>query len=258
MKKQVKIWSVLFLIIITSTLFYLFVNVGSDQNYAIEFIELIGNNHLSKEQYLEFANLTDKKNYKDITLQIIKDRFQKHPYIASVDVKYDAYNKVSVFINEKNFESILMKDSTQYLLTDELQVIPILNGTRRIDYPVISNPQQLDEIKLFSTLKNNNDVLIASKIISAVKLLNPGMYDELSEINMRRGGDILMLFSSLQFPVVIGRSNEIKKVAYLNSLWNNINIDNLKDYLEYLDLRFNGHIYLGVKSDYLSTGGNKS
>lgn len=255
MTSKAKIGSILFFVAALAGLAYLSINVGPEQDYKIEYIELEGNNYLTKEQYLQFTNLTEKKNYRDITLQIVKDRFEKHPYVLSADVKYDGFSKISVLIKEKKFESILLKDDTQYLLTEKLEVIPVLPGTRRIDYPVILNPAFDSRVNLFSNMKNNVDVLTASKIITAVKLLNPEMYDALSEVDLRNGADIVMFFSSFSYPVIIGRGDEIRKIVYFNSFWNNANINEINSYLDYVDLRFNKHIYLGIAND--SLGRNK-
>ncbi len=246
MAKQKKIFSVIFLAVTLALVAYLSFGVKNNVDLRIDIISLDGNIHLSKEQYLSFANLLDKSGYINLSLQIIKDRIEKHPYVQSADVRYDGEGKVSIVIKEKNFESILLKNDEQFILTEQLQVLPILPLTKKIDYPVISNSIFENEFKILSTLKKNNHIVTASKIISAVQLLNPELEKDLSSIDLQNGGDIVLYFSSLDYPVFVGRGSEVRKVIYFNNLWNYLKGKEINNYLSYVDLRYGGHVYLGI------------
>ncbi len=233
---------------------YLSFALNNKKDYKIGLITIEGSVHLSAEQYMEYADLVDKSKYGRITLQIIKDRIEKHPYVANADVRYDGNKKVSVRITEKNFESILLKNDVQFILTDKLQVLPLIARTKRIDYPVISNVEIYDSIKVLTSLKENYDVLTASKILTGIKLLNQELYDELSSVDMRNGEDIVLLFSFNDYPVVVGRGNEIRKMVYFNNLWTYLKGKQINNYMNYVDLRYSGHVYFGIINDSLQTG----
>lgn len=256
MTKKQKILNLIFLLMLTGLISYLSLTIKVN-NYKIEFISLEGNFHLSKEQYLLFANLLDKSNYKNLSLQIIKDRIEKHPYIDRADVRYDGNNKVSIKIYEKKFESILLNNQNQYILTEELEVLPFLPKTKNVDYPIISNVYLNDSVKVLTSLKNNYDVLTASKILSGIKFLNLELFDGLSAIDMNYGGDVILYFSNFDFPIIVGRGNEIKKVVYLSNLWNYLKGKEINNYMNYIDLRYAGHIYFGIQ-DSLQAGEKKS
>ena len=236
---------------------YLSIALKKDKEYKIELISLEGNVHLSKERYLGFADLLDRSKYGNLTLQIIKDRIEKHPYVETADVCYNGNNSVAIKIKEKNFESILVQNNRQYLLTDKLQALPFLPKTAKIDYPVISEVEMYDSIKVLKSLKNNYDVLTASKILTGFRLLNPELFDELSMVDMRRGGDIVLSFSSFNYPVIVGRGNEIGKVVYFNSIWTYLKGKQLNDYMNYVDLRFSGHVFFGINKDSLHVESKK-
>lgn len=257
MTKKQKIFNTAFLIVVAVTIVYLSIALNKEKDYTIDYISIDGCVHLSKEQYMDYANLNNKENYSNLTLQVIKDRILKHPYIESVDVRYDGSNKVSVKITEKNFESILLKDSTQYILTDQLQALPFLPRTKRIDYPLISNAGLQDSVKLLTSMKKKYDVLTASKILSGIKLLSPELFDGLSSIDMRNGGDIILSFSFSDYPVVIGRGNELTKIVYFNNLWSYLKGKQINNFLNYVDLRYSGHVYFGLSNDSLVTGDKK-
>lgn len=258
MSNKAKISAIIFFAVIIAGLTYLTFFLNNRPDYRIDLIELNGNIHLSKEQYLAFGNLLDKNSYSNLTIQVIKDRIEKHPYVKSADVKYDGNNKILILIQEKEFESILLLNDQQYIVTSELQILPILPQTKKIDYPVISNPFLNENLKALGSAKMDKDVLTAAKIISSVKLMNPELYDGFSSIDMRNGGDILLNFSFLPYPVVVGRGSEIRKVVYFNSLWSYLKGKDINNYLEYVDLRYSGHIFLGVNDTTSEDGGNKS
>lgn len=246
MTKLAKILSITFLVLVIGVMIYLSIGLKPGSENKISSISLEGNAHLSKEQYLSFANLLDKNNYGNLTLQFIKDRIEKHPYVENADVRYEGSGQASIRITEKVFDSIVLDSSRQYILTENLQLLPMLPETKKIDYPVISNVFTGNGFKVLSSMKKNLDIVTAAKIISAVRLLNPELEKDFSSIDLQNGGDIMFYLSSADYPIKIGRGNEIKKVIYFNNLWQHLKGKEINNYMEYVDLRYSGHVYLGI------------
>lgn len=246
MKTKKNIVAFLIMILLLICIIYLSIGVKNDADYKIKFISLEGNVHLTKENYLGFAHLLDRNTYSSLTLQIIKDRIEKHPYIDVADVRYDGGNRVSIVIAEKKFHSLLISGEDQFIITEEMQVLPVLDNTKKIDYPVITNPVLNSPVKVLSSIRKNNDVMTASKIIDAVRLANPELQDALSSIDLQHGGEMLLYFSNVDYPVKIGKGNEIRKVFYYCNLWNSLKGKELNNYVEYVDMRYGGHIFLGI------------
>jgi cell division protein FtsQ len=253
MKNKGYIAGIVFLALLISIIGY-FAAALEKENYKIDLITLEGNNHLSKEKYLSFANLLDRKNYGKLTLQVIKDRMEKHPYVKYADVSFANNGKVTVILHEKKFDAVLIDNQKHFLITDNLEPVPLLEGTERVDYPVITNPYLDGEIKPFISLKKNNDIATASKILSGIKLVNPELYSNISVIDMRNGGDVVMTFSLFDYPVVFGRRDEARKIVYFNALWNYLKGKEANNLIEYVDLRYNKHIYFGFAADSLISG----
>ncbi len=249
MKRFAKISGVVFLVIILLVFVYLSFNLEKEEAYTISMIELVGDVHLTPDQYFTYAKLNNKNNYSTLTLPIIKDRIEKHPYILNADVKYDGLNKVTVTIKEKSFDALILNRGNKYLITEKFELLPVLPFTRKIDCPVISNPKIEGGFKTFSLVKNQDDIILASKIITAVKLLDPALYQHLSEIDLRNGGDILFYLSSIDYPVVLGRGEEIRKVVYFNRLWSYLKNKDVNSIMSYIDLRFENYIYLGLAAE---------
>lgn len=208
-------------------------------------IELNGNNLLSEADYLSFTRLEDSSEYGNLTLAVVKNRFDKHPYVLKADVAINSKNKAVVNIFEKNIISFLFSDNKQFFVTDKYQLLPLFSNTRFVDYPIISNPLIINEMKPMGRLKEKN-IFEAFKIIEAAKNVNIELYRKISEINLRNGGDIIITVSGLNSPVIFGRNEPAKKISYLNSFITEISDKNfLKEQYEYIDLRYDRHIYLG-------------
>ncbi|MDH7604669.1 MAG: FtsQ-type POTRA domain-containing protein [Melioribacter sp.] len=248
--------SVILFVLLIGIIFYIGLMQNEKTKILIDAITIYGNNHLSKEDYMRFANLIDKNSYRNLSLRIIKDRIEKHPYVDYADVKYEGSGKVIIKIYEKNFSSILIDNQNQFILTEEMELLPFLPDTKNVDYPIISNIFKKDSLRVLKSLRKNYDVLTASKILSGIKYLNEELYNELSLIDMNKGADIMLYFSSLDYPVLIGRGSEIKKIVYFNNLWNYLKGKEINNYMNYIDLRYNEHIYFGIQ-DSLQAGEKK-
>ena len=229
-----------------SLIVYLGYSLNPEKGYEIKVIDIEGSKLLPADQYYKFAKLDNSNNFKNLTLAIIKARIEKHPYVKFAVVIYDGNDKVIVNIKEKNIQAIVFKDDQQLLITKNFQMLPILPFTKQIDYPVISNPKTNGKLKVNVNLNKNIDIITAFKIISTLKYISPELHDLLSEIDLRNGKDILLTFSSLPYPIVIGRGNEIRKTFYFSTLWSYLKGNELNSLMNYVDLRYDNHVYLGL------------
>jgi len=212
----------------------------------IKVIDVTGNNYLTKEQYLNFLKLNNIYDFKFLSLHIIKNRFEKHPYIDKVDVKFKTRNEILVNIQEKKFEAVLLKDSSEFLITKEFELIPKVSPIRNFDLPVIFNPESGYLMKSFSHLRNN-DTKTAFRILETTRLINPDLYNSLTEINLRKGHDIVLGFRGFDFPVVVGRGNETEKIFCFRQVWDRLRDKNAGELnINYIDLRFDKMIYIGT------------
>jgi len=246
-EKSSKILGTFVFVVLISGLIYLvfFSNKKTDKR-EIRMIEIYGNHLLPVNEYMAFTKLGDNSIFGNLTLQEIKERFEKHPYILNADVELAGGNTVKVHLTEKNFEAVLLTTGEPNLITDNFQTIPLMPNTRFMDFPVISNLSNDKEIKPFSYLKAN-DVVEAFKIIESAKLTNENMSKKLSEINLRKGGDIILTFSSIKPPVIFGKGEAPKKMAYLDIMWPKISEQNSQAAnSEYIDLRFSDEIFVGT------------
>src|SRR5690554_2764252 len=119
--------SLILFLLLLSGIAYLSVNSNNPaENGQISLIEIEGNNHLPKISYFEYAKLDDKSSYDLLTTNIIRDRFQKHPYIKEVRISNTGNGKIKVELKEKDFRVLLLLDGQQYIVTKDLEILPLL------------------------------------------------------------------------------------------------------------------------------------
>ena len=66
---------------------------------------------------------------------------------------------------------------------------------------------------------NEKDMLFAFRIIDAISLSDTNVRKNLAEINLRKGGDVILTFTGLKFPVLFGKNDEVRKALMLKNLW---------------------------------------
>ena len=116
--------------------------------------------------------------------------------------------------------------------------------------PIISNLKKLNNKPL-----SKAQLKAAFKIIDAVKIVDKNMYESLAEINLRNGGDILIMFTGFPFPIVFGRNYEAKKILALKNIWNSMLIEKgSTSTIEYIDLRYKNKIFIGKRKPTQLTG----
>jgi len=251
MKKDFgKIFGVVLLSLIVVSILYLslftFNKKGKEE---IKMINIHGNNLLSKEIYTRFADMDQSSVYNNLNLNNIKKRIEEHPYVAKAEVKSDGRGNVDVNIKEKDIYAVLLSRTEPYFVTNDFELLKILEYTTYADIPVISNfkvSEKLSPSKVYKT----EDIVDAFRIIDAAKITDIELSKKLSEINLKNGGDVILSFSGINYPVVFGRGNESKKMIYLSLVWERINtLKASYQNTEYIDLRFSNEAYIGSKEN---------
>ncbi len=230
----------------------LYFSVDTQQKQEIKFIDVSGNIYLDKESYTQFAKVTERKSFNDLTLGTIKDRFEKHPYIDYVDLKYDGNGKVSVEIHEKNFRAIMITQGSEFLVDEKLRVVPLLSFTKNIDLPVI-----LGVDKKISG-KKNAELKKAMKLISAAELSNQALASDISEVELGKKNNVTIRFIYNDYILNLGSEDVIYKLAAFGSIYDKLNANEGVNNLKYIDMRFKDQICLGFREEIPSNGDTKS
>ena len=215
----------------------------SDEGNIYQTIELSGNNLLTETEYLKYTGLNDSAIYNEISLADVKSKLEDHPYVIKADVRFDGINAILVELVEKNPKACVLNKNKFSLITEHGDLLPVFNQNLVASLPIISNLKNIDQLP-----PSKAEVKAAFKIIDVIELVDEKMYRSLAEINLRKGGDILILFAGIKFPVVFGKNCETKKIIALKSIWDSIiNEKNSALRIEYIDLRYRNKIFIGKR-----------
>lgn len=235
----------IFVVIIGGMGYLIAVDGDSDETEDYTQIELSGNSLLPSSDYLMSTNLSRKENYYELTLPVIKSRIEKHPYVKRAEVQSDGNGKVFIKIFEKEMKALVLTGALPELITEEFELVKLEKNTDITNLPVISKVNLKNDVRPGMIIKSD-ELKRAFKIIDAIYYADESMYKNLDEINLRYGGDIVLTFSGINYPVILGKGNEVKKIVKLSAIWKKlINKDKLFANSEYIDLRFNNEIFIG-------------
>jgi cell division septal protein FtsQ len=216
---------------------------GLDQH--IKKITVTGNTLLQENEYLTYARLNTGELLDDITLPVIKSRLEKHPYIYRADVEFSGDNEVHINLHEKYIKAVVASENVLFLATEDFEILPFIPNTNIPDKPVVTNLDNSDLLKTNEILKTSG-LVDAFKIMDAANLTNEELAKKLSEINLRKGGDVILLISGMKPPVILGRGNIARKIYSFNQL---LKADKSSEEIvmnsSYIDLRFKNEIFLG-------------
>ncbi len=242
---------IVLLLVIVGVLLALALTLNRSEINKIYKIEITGNEYLPKENYIKFAKL-DSLYESNINISLIHDRLEKHPYIKNVDVVIQERGIVQVQIYETTIEAMLLKENGQLLLTSNAQLIPFLPNTINVDVPIIVNYKQKKNTKLFNSVTNDESLMRALTIITTAQFVDEELFRKISSINLNYGKNISLDITNIKFPVLFGLNNEVKKTVYLSKVLKELKDKKIKNYLQYLDLRFDNLVYLGFDNDSLA------
>lgn len=252
MDRMSKIYGLLLFAVLIIGLVYLVVNsMQAQQNSSYESIVVHKTRYLPQADYIQFANLVDPSQLHGLTLADVKGKFEKHPYVKNVEVEFDGVSAINVSLEEKLLKAVLLNDNKLNVVCENYTVLPLLGNSIVTDLPVISNPgvkKENDEIFI-------EDIAEAFKIIDVLRISDENFYNELAEINLNNGGDVLITFTGMQTPVIFGRGDGAMKINGFIALMNKMNNDKyLINGSSYIDLRYKNRIFIGRNTNSEVTG----
>jgi cell division septal protein FtsQ len=241
---------IVFLILIIGFSYLMITGSKASHKQVYNQIEINENTLLPAREYLRYAGLSDSTKYENLTLLEVKTKIEKHPYLRKAEVEFDGVNTILVEVQEKEIKAALLHKNELKLITSDLETLPLFPPTVMEDLPVISN--------MGSTGKNENNIQnmeFAFRIIDAISMSDTTVRKNLAEINLRKGGDVILTFTGFKFPVLFGRSDEVTKALILKNIWQELSDEeNLNGSTEYLDLRYKNKVFIGKRKTELISG----
>ncbi|MBE2280943.1 MAG: hypothetical protein IAE91_11170 [Ignavibacteriaceae bacterium] len=247
--KRSKIYPALIIMVIFTGLF-IYLGIYDSKKIAAQGlteINFVGNNLLDQSEYINFV-YSSKDSGTIFTAAEFRESLLKHQYVVDVSIKQSPDGSAKVSVKEKEPEALLKLKDSFYLITQSKELIPVLNGLKSMNYPVVDN-FRIDSID-HNDISKNQDIYSAYKIINAAKILNRKLLNDISGIDLRLGGDIVISITGFKPFVIFGREDTARKIVYLNKLYSER--DRLTQSLakaNYIDIRYKKSIFLGIEEE---------
>lgn len=227
-------------------LFLVFIGLFSSkktEGEVLRSIDLQGCKLLSRSEYLLYANIRTASDVSKYSLSSLRDKFLSHPYVKNVSVVKDVDNRVEVEIIERSCEAVALLNDKLFLVTTEKKFILVLPNTEVLDFPVLTN---FSENGVTKEIEQGNELRSAFTILNSVKMLGEKLSQSISEINLRKGGDIMLTLTRANSVIILGKQNLAEKIytldALLKQIGNKISLTNAN----YIDLRYANNIFVGA------------
>jgi cell division septal protein FtsQ len=120
-------------------------------------------------------------------------------------------------------------------------VLPKSNARKLFDLPMISGVTP-GGVQTLGTTVLQPDVREAVQLLAALKTIDRPLYHNISEVQVRNGGDLMLYAAEGGVPIIFGRGDVASKLVRLETFWNDIVRTRGSQALQYVDLRYQDQI----------------
>jgi cell division protein FtsQ len=233
-----KVYSALLLVAITIGLVY-----GANtwkSNLKIKQLDIEGNRIVGANEIIQLAHVQVGTLLYKVNLTTIQQSVMSHHYIKDAIVERNLPNTIHIQVTERIPIAIVNSTETIYLDEDGV-VLPRSVSHRILDLPMISGISTNEQLNLGSTL-SQADVREALRLLSTMKRVYRTMYHNISEVQLRSGGDIILYSTEGGVPIIFGHGELASKLVRLDTFWNTIVRTRGPQHLQYVDLRYQDQI----------------
>ena len=206
----------------------------------IKQIHIDGNRIVSANEILQLTQIPMNTFLYKVDLTAIQRNVMSHHYIKDAVVERSLPCSIHIQVVERVPIAIVNRPETMYL--DESGVVlPRSISHRLFDLPMISGVSTNEPIALGSSIKEP-DVIEALQLLATMKIVNRPMYHNISEVQLRNGGDIVVYSTEGGVPIIFGRDDIPGQIVRLETFWNNVVHTRGTQLLQYIDLRYHDQI----------------
>jgi cell division septal protein FtsQ len=234
----------LFSVLTLGVFFLIFLSNKNQDKNRFRDVVIQGEKLLSKNSYLSYCFPMKEYIDDETTLSQLREQILSHPYIKNVDIELTTDKKAVAYLKEKIVKALILVEGKPFLITENFEVLNILEKTNILDFPTINN-SKLTGVTGQQVISEPG-VTEAFKIIDIVNLLSKELYNNFSEINLRHGKEIILSFSDDYSQVVLGKGDFPRKLNILKNLKYDTKYSDLVKSCNYIDLRYDNYVYLGM------------
>lgn len=203
-------------------------------------IKINGNRIVNTNEIIQLTQVQIGALLYKADLTAIQQNIMSHHYIKDAVVERNLPNSINIQIIER--VPIAMVNLSEPLYLDEDGVVlPKTVSHKIFDLPMISGISANEPFVLGSTI-TQPDEIEALQLLAVLRTMNRPLYHNISEIQVRYGGDILLYSAEGGVPIIFGRGDLPGKLIRMEIFWNDIVRTRGVQYLQYVDLRYQDQI----------------
>lgn len=192
--------------------------------------------YVEKNQVVQLAEVAPGTPLYEVDLTKVQRNVMSHYFIRRATVERDLPNTIRITVEERQPLAIVVDEKLSYL-DDEGVVLPSAVSKAVMDLPVVSGVAKSVSLKPGLTV-DNADVREALQVLALLKSSNREMYHRISEVQLRNGGDMVLLSAESGVPIIFGHGDVADKVARLEAFWAAEVANRGTQLLQYIDLRY--------------------
>ena len=207
---------------------------------TVKQITVDGNRIVGTNEILQLTQLPRGTLLYRVDLMTIQRKVMGHYYIKDALVERNLPSTIRISVIER-IPIAMTEQSDALYLDEEGFVLPRTISRKLFDLPMISGIPEHAPLKLGSIVAQP-DLKEALLLLGVMKEVNRPLYHNISEVNIRGGGDIVLFSAEGGVPIIFGRGNIAGKLANLEAFWNDVVRVRGPQNLQYIDLRYQDQI----------------
>lgn len=207
-------------------------HVKTSKSFAIENVDVAGNEQLTNAQVLRAAGLALGQNVFAVGPEQARANLLREPWIEAADVRRRLPGRFSITVRERHAVALLASGQLQ-LVSDEGVAFKALEGTDPTDLPMISG--------LDPNLKTQDEQALSSALLDAVALLHAyqdaglSRREPISEIHVDNDRGLSLYVGSDAMYVRLGKGPFRQKLERMREVLTRLAKDKARAAYVYLD-----------------------
>lgn len=214
----------------------------------LENIVVSDTKYIYEAEIIKQTNLNTGIKFYAIDVDSVYNRLLSHPYIKDIQMNKNIFGTLNIEVYEREICASIFINKLYYL-DSEGKILPRIKLKVVPDVPVISGIN-FDAAKIKPGMEiNDESILVAIKLLDTVKSIDEEFYYLISEVNISKNRDYVLLTNDYAIPIILGREGFAEKIVLLSSFWKQFLNTLSSDQLKYIDARFKDQLVVKWKEN---------
>lgn len=224
-----------------------FIWFRKNEAFVIRAVKIQGNQFVPDEQILDAAEINYSKDIFAVNTDEIEVRILTHPMIERVSVRRLLPSTLKIKVTERNLIAALAGSEVS-AVDFSGNIITNYPAESVYDLPVITGFHFKTEVKGVRKPIQPELLQEAFTILYHLKSLDIILYHDISELHYSPSSGIILYFKKTNLPVILGKDDFNRKIAYLSTVYHYLVEKNSLDKALAIDVRFKDQVVVKHKS----------